>query len=451
MPEVSRRIFLMGAAAGSAAHRLQGSAQPPKPSFGAPLTAVEAWRRARFGMFIHWGLYSILGRGEWAEFFDQMDYREYERLAERFRAESFDAEAWVAAAKAAGMKYMVLTARHHDGFCLWDSKASNFKSTNSAAKRDFVLDYTRACRKAGMLVGLYYSPLDWRFPGFFFPGMYRESAEAMKKQTYDQVRELLTGYGKIDILWFDGGGDDWLGLGGLEYGSNGWRSRDTKWPQQKHYSGKPLWEPQKLYAMIRELQPEIMMNDRAGSLAAGEWQGDFSTPEGKVGEFNVDRAWETCDKLCTGWGWEPDDAMKSLRTCIQLLVKVAVNDGNLLLNVGPAASGLIEPRQVTRLRDTGAWLSQFGESIYGTRGGPFPSGAWGGCTHRGNRIYVHVIDWIEDYVQLPPIARKIVGSRSLTAREATVRQTPEGVRISVPPEDRQAPDSIVALELDGPV
>jgi len=203
--------------------------------------------------------------------------------------------------------------------------------------------------------------------------------------------------------------------------------------------------------MIRELQPGIVMNDRAGSLGAGEWQGDFSTPEGKVGEFNVDRAWETCDKLCSGWGWEPDDPMKSLRTCIQLLVKVAVNDGNLLLNVGPTASGSIEPRQVTRLKETGAWLSEFGESIYGTRGGPFPSGPWGGCTRRGNRIYVHVLDWPEDFVQLPPMARKIVNSRGLTAREATVRQNAEGIRISVPPADRQAPDSIVVLELDGPV
>ena len=143
--------------------------------------------------------------------------------------------------------------------------------------------------------------------------------------------------------------------------------------------------------------------------------------------------------------------MKSLRTCIQLLVKVAVNDGNLLLNVGPTASGSIEPRQVTRLRETGAWLSEFGRSIYGTRGGPFPSGAWGGCTKDGNRIYVHVLDWLEDFVQLPPLARKILSSRSLTAREATVQQTPEGVRISVAPADRQAPDSIVVLELDGPV
>ena len=209
--------------------------------------------------------------------------------------------------------------------------------------------------------------------------------------------------------------------------------------------------PEKLYAMIRELQPGIMMNDRAGNLGIGEWQGDFTTPEGKVGEFNVDRAWETCDKLCTGWGWEPDDAMKSLRTCIQLLVKVAVNDGNLLLNVGPTAPGSIERRQVARLRDIGTWLSQYGGSVYGTRGGPVPSGPWGGCTHRDNRIYVHVIDWPEDFVQLPPLARRILSSRSLTAREATVQQTPEGVRISVPPADRQAPDSIVVLELDGPV
>ncbi|MGD0579871.1 MAG: alpha-L-fucosidase, partial [Bryobacteraceae bacterium] len=372
-------------------------------------------------MFLHWGLYSILGRGEWVVFTEQMDYREYERLMDQFQPYAFNAEAWAATAKTAGMKYMVLTARHHDGFCLWDSKVSKFKSTNSAARRDFVADYTCACRKAGLLVGLYYSPLDWRFPGFFFPGMYRESAEAMKRQTYDQVRELLTQYGKIDILWFDGGGDDWLGLGGLEFGPGGWRTRDSKWPQDKHYAGKPLWEPHELYAMIRNLQPDILINDRAAS--PGDWQGDFSTPEGRVGAFNTQRPWETCSTLGTSWGYMPNDHMKSFRTCIQLLVQVAVNDGNLLLNVGPTALGPIEPRQVARLKELGGWLHNFGESIYGTRGGPIPSGNWGGCTYRGSQIYVHVLDWPEETVELPGLRQKILQSRSLTARDVDVRQT----------------------------
>jgi alpha-L-fucosidase len=441
--EFSRRGFLLGSAAG-AALGIGSEVSAGARTFDAPPSALDRWRQARFGMFLHWGLYSILGRGEWALFLEQMDCREYRRLMDRFNPTEFDADVWAATAKAAGMKYMVLTSRHCDGFCLWDSQVSDFTSTRSAAKRDFVAEYTRACRKAGLLVGLYYSPADWRFPGFFFPNMYRESAEAMRQQTYDQVRELLTHYGKIDILWFDAGGDDWLAHGGLEWKQGGWHSRDP----EKHYSGKPLWEAEKLYAMIRELQPEVILSDRAASY--GDWQGDFTTPEGRVGAFNTQRPWETCHMLCTSWGYKTNDRMKSLRTCVQLLVGCAVGDGNLLLNQGPRAEGSFEPRAVRRLKEVGRWLDQFGESIYGTRGGPFPSDDWGGCTHRGSRIYVHVLNWTEDVVVLPPLQRKIVSSRALTASRVEVDETSQGVRISVPPQDRQAIDTIVELELDGP-
>lgn len=446
-----RREFLKGAMAfGPAMGAMgQGSSTTGSRSFGAPEAAIQQWREARFGMFIHWGLYSVLGHGEWAVFAEQIDYRDYSRLADQFTGADFDADALAAAAKSAGMKYMVLTARHHDGFCLWDSKVSDFKSTKSAAKRDFITEYTRACRNAGLLVGLYYSPLDWRFPGFFFPAMYRESAEAMKRQTYEQVEELLTNYGKIDILWFDGGGDDWLGFGGLEWGyAAGWRTRDTKWPQTKPYTGKPLWEAEKLYALVRRLQPDVLMNGRAAS--HGDWQGDFGTPESKVGNFDTRSAWETCDVLCTSWGYEPNDPMKSLRTCVQLLARTAVNDGNLLLNVGPTGSGAIEARQAGRLKEIGEWLGKHGETIYATRGGPFRSGPWGGATHKGNKIFLHVVDWPEDVVELPPLDRKIVSSRSLTGAAATVEQTPKGIRVSVPPGARQEMDTIIVLELDGP-
>ena len=185
----------------------------------APAAAVRAWRDMRFGMFIHWGVYSIPGRGEWAQWNEQIPVEEYAKLADDFKPVKFNAAEWAATAKAAGMKYMVLTARHHDGFCLWDSQASfrDFTSMKTAAHLDFVAEYTKACRDAGLKVGLYYSPLDWRFPGFFFPGIYRSNAEAMKQQTYAQIRELLANYGQIDILWWDGGGDDWLGFGGIEW------------------------------------------------------------------------------------------------------------------------------------------------------------------------------------------------------------------------------------------
>jgi alpha-L-fucosidase len=419
-------------------------------NFSLPPKDMQWWREARFGLFIHWGVYAIPAKGEWVMWSDQIPFREYRKLADQFNPQKFDADAWAACARDAGMKYMVLTTRHHDGFCLFDSQVSDFTSVKTAAKRDFIAEYVTACRKAGLKVGFYYSPLDWRFPGYFFPNLYRESAEAMKQQTYDQVRELLTNYGKIDILWFDGGGDDWLGFGGIEWGGSqpGWHGRDSKWPQTEHFKGAPLWEPEKLYGMIRTLQPKIVMNDRAGSLGV-DWGGDFGTPEGRIGEFNTTRPWETCDTLAGAWGYCRGSTMRSLRNCIHMLVNCATRDGNLLLNTGPTADGEIEPRQVRRLRDVGQWLERYGESVYGTRGGPVAPQPWGGTTHRGNRIYVHVLDWTEDEILLPPIKRKIRASHALTCRSADVNVGKDGVRIRVPPKDRQAPDTIVVLEVEG--
>lgn len=418
--------------------------------FSLPPEGMQWWRDARFGMFIHWGVYAIPGRGEWVMWNERIPYSEYRKLADQFQPDKFDADAWAACAREAGMKYMVLTARHHDGFCLFDSQVSDFTSVKTAARRDFVAEYVTACRRAGLKVGLYYSPLDWRFPGYFFPDLYRESAEAMKQQTYDQVRELLTQYGTIDILWFDGGGDDWLGFGGIEWGAGGWHRRDTTWPQTKHFQGRPLWEPEKLYAMIRELQPQIAMNNRAGSPGLG-WEGDFGTPERRLGEVEADRAWEMCDCLAESWGYIPNKPMRSLRNCVQLLVNCAIRDGNLLLNVGPKPDGEIEARQVARLRQVGAWLSAYGASIYATRGGPFPVGRWGGTTTRDNRVYVHVLDWEEDEIILPQIPENVISGRGLTCDSAEVTVAEDSVRIRVAPEDRQAPDTIIVLETERPV
>jgi alpha-L-fucosidase len=188
---------------------------------------INWWREARFGMFIHWGLYAIPGRGEWVQWNEQIAVKEYAKLAEQFQPSNFNADAWSELAKSAGMKYVVLTARHHDGFCLFDDGANPFTSVNTAARRDFVAEYVKAVRKVGLRVGLYYSPLDWRFPGFFFPDLQRQSAEAMREQYHRQIEELLTNYGKLDVLWFDGGEQDWLNFGG-EWFIAGWRSTTTR-------------------------------------------------------------------------------------------------------------------------------------------------------------------------------------------------------------------------------
>jgi alpha-L-fucosidase len=348
---------------------------------------LQWWKDAKFGMFIHWGLYSIVGKGEWYVFNKSVDDREYRKLKDQFTAEKFDAKDWAQCAKDAGMKYMVMTCRHHDGFSLWDSPSSydHFTSMNSAAKKDFVSEYTQACREAGLKVGLYYSPLDWRFPGYFFPDMYRENAEQLKAQTYSQVEELMKNYGKIDVLWYDGGGDDWLGLGGLQLtGKEGWGIR----PKTQKYSGKPVFEPLKLNTMVRQYQPKVVMNDRSG------YEGDFSSREKALGVYDNQRAWEKCGTISAGWGYisartEP----LSLQNILFQLSNIVCRDGNYLLNVGPRPDGQIEPSQVARLKEVGQWLKLYGECIYGTRGGPVKPTQNYGASSTSKAIYIHVWEW----------------------------------------------------------
>jgi alpha-L-fucosidase len=207
------------------------------------------------------------------------------------------------------------------------------------------------------------------------------------------------------------------------------------------------------------LQPSLLINNRvskarndmAGTSKAGFFAGDFDTPEQQVGRFNLERPWESCITLCQQWAWKPDDRMKSLADCLRTLITCAGGDGNLLLNVGPMPDGRIEPRQVGRLREMGAWLAKNGEAIYGTRGGPFKPGNWGASTRQGDTIYLHIFEWpATGELRLPPIARKVLSSRVLTGGEAGVRQTEEGLSLRVPAADRQPIATVIALKLDGP-
>jgi alpha-L-fucosidase len=411
------------------------------------IARMNWWHDAKFGMFIHWGVYAIPGKGEWIQWNQQIPVEEYAKLADQFNPDKFDPDQWASLARSAGMKYIVLTTRHHDGFCLWDSKSSyrDFTIMNTPAKFDAVDKYVKACRKYDLRVGFYYSPLDWRFPGYFFPDLYRGNAEKMKEQTYKQVRELLTGYGKIDIMWWDGGGDDWLAFGCEPKGTE-LRKRDTKWPQDKHFAGKPLWEGNKLNAMVRELQPDIIVNDRANSPVV-EWEGDFTTPEGKIGKYNTSRDWETCDVLAGSWGWQPNQKPKSLEYIITTMVRVVTGDGNYLLNVGPRPDGSIEPDQAERLKEVGTWMEKYGESIYKTRGGPFPNSEWGGFTHKDNIIYIHVLDWSKMPELLPAIDRKIRKATCLSGGKVSFSQSQNGLKISVSGQPENTIDTIIKLEL----
>jgi alpha-L-fucosidase len=237
-----------------------------------PATRLEWFHDARFGMFIHWGLYAIPARGEWAMFQEKIPAEEYAPLAKRFRPRSFDADAWVGLAKEAGCKYIVLTTRHHEGFCLFDSKVSDFTAPKTAAGRDFIAEYVRACRRAGLKIGFYYSLLDWRFPAYYDgPEKDPEGWKRHVRYSHAQVCELCTQYGRIDLLWYDGAWVPWAeGEAKVNYAPKG-----------------DVWRAEELNAMARELQPHIVINNRAGTLE------DYDTPEQHIKASEAGRAWES--------------------------------------------------------------------------------------------------------------------------------------------------------------
>lgn len=331
---------------------------------------------ARFGIFIHWGLYALLGRGEWVMNVEHIPNDEYARLANKFNPSKFDADEWAALAKEAGANYMVLTTRHHDGFCLFDSKVSDFTSVKTAAKRDFVAEYVKALRKAGLKVGFYYSWLDWRFPGYYDYKGKPESAREMVAQAQAQIRELMTNYGKIDILWYDG---HWVP--GIE-------GKDDEIAE--------FWGSKKVNAMVRELQPHILINNRCGI------KEDLDTPEQHVTASEPGRGWESCMTIgdSCGWGYIHNSPnFKTVPQLIQNLVTAASGEGNFLLNCGPRPDGTIRKQEADRLRAIGKWLKVNGEAIYGSQrsklqdGSPFGNGMIGMMTAKGANHYLHVFRW----------------------------------------------------------
>jgi alpha-L-fucosidase len=388
---------------------------------------LKWWRDAKFGMFIHWGLYAITGKGEWHMHNEKIPAVEYAKLADQFHPTKFNARDWARLAKEAGMKYGVLTARHHDGFSLWDSPGSwgNFTSAATAARRDFIRDYADAFRAEGLGVGIYYSPMDWRFPAYFHPREMPENAEAMKQQCYDQIRELMSNYGKIDVLWYDGG---WL----AHQGTN----KDAAW----------LWEPLKLNKMVRDLQPTVVISPRSG------WEGDFVCEEGEkpiTGPIR-EQLWEKAMRINTrGWGYTEEEDLLPVEDLLEHLVNAICRNGNLLLNVGPDTDGVIPETQAARLRTMGQWLRHCGEAVFGTRPGPFqPVEGLYGSTCRPGTVYVHVLHWPDGVLHLPPLKFRIIGGRILNGGKCTVRQTPEGIEISAGKEARPVRLAVVALAVE---
>lgn len=388
------------------------------------------WAESRFGIFIHWGPVSLKGTEiSWSRANTNpkcpnkgpIPADVYDNLYKEFNPSKFDASEWVRICKAAGAGYMVLTAKHCDGFLLWHSKVSDYNIAASPFKRDICRELADAARKQGMRIGWYFSPMDWRDPDFrserhlmFLPRMQSE------------VRELLENYGKIDLLWFD-----WDG-------------------------GEPLYNQADTYKMVKRLQPEIVINNRL-DLGPGNNDrqilsayADYYTPEQHIGDYDDQRPWESCMTLSRRGQWAyggPDDGVKSFEACLKMLIGCAGGDGNLLLNVGPMPTGEFPPEQVERLMQLGDWLRRFGESIYGTRGGPYKPGGYGASTRKGNKIYLFVTDASLSSVRLPLLPAKVLSARVMHGGPVEVRRG-DFLEVFLKDSDRQPIVTVVELELD---
>jgi alpha-L-fucosidase len=390
------------------------------------------WRAARFGMFIHWGPISLTGQElSWSRANSNTNCPNngpipvpvYDNLYKRFDPTNFNANEWVGIAKSAGMKYMVLTAKHGDGFLLWDSKVDGYNIGATPFHRDVCAELAEAAHKKNEKIGWYFSEMDWRDPD-----CRSTNNERFVKKFQAELRELLSNYGKISVLWFDS-------------------------------DGRPaMWDPPTTYALVRGLQPQILINNRLEMSTTEQWlhQGqlhpneDYYTPEQTIGAYDDRTPWETCMTLGTQWSWKPDDKIKPASDVIHILAQCAGGDGNLLLDVGPMPDGRIEPRQVDVLKQVGAWLDKNGESIYGTRGGPWKPTKAITSTRKGKTIYLHILHGGNETIELPSIARKIKSASLLGGGRIEFAQQDGKLILTVPFALRDASDTVMKLKLDGP-
>ena len=397
--------------------------------------ALHRWQAMRFGMFIHWGPVTLRGTEIGWSRGTQVPIEDYDNLYREFNPVLFSAYDWVDAAKAGGMKYIVMVAKHHDGFCLWDSRYTPYKITRSPFGRDVLRELSDECRSERVMFCTYYSILDWHHADYTtrHGGDPRpvESSDMDRYRAYlrDQVGELIRDY-HTNLLWFDG---QW---------EKSWTHRDGM----------------DLYAWARGLNDSLLINNRVDKGRGAWWKktdtaafaGDFGTPEQEVGAFDNEHPWESCVTICTQWSWRPNDTLKTLKTCIELLARTAGGGGNLLLNVSPMPDGRIEQRQINRLREIGFWLARFGESIYDTRGGPWKPGPGVASTCRGSKVYVHLLDPPGRELRLPAIpGRGVVSARLLNGEKLSPRTESGRLIIPLPATLPDTNDAVIALQLDG--
>jgi alpha-L-fucosidase len=417
-------ILLAGAAFG----------QTYQPS-EANLKAREWFQNARFGMFIHWGVYSVPGDGEWVMNNRKMTVADYEKLAPQFDPTEYNPAEWVALAKTAGMKYITITSKHHDGFAMWGTKQNRWNIVDATPyKKDVLKMLAEECHRQGIKLFFYHSELDWHSPDYYPRGRTGQSSGRPESGDFNrylefmdnQLRELLTGYGDIAGIWFDG----W------------WDKPDAD------------WHIDRTYRLIHSLQPAALIGNNHHRLPfpAEDFQMfEKDLPGQKTAEFNATSAvgqlpLETCDTISNAWGYNKNDKhFKSAARLIQYLARAAGFNANFLLNVGPMPNGKIQPEFVERLRGVGKWVERNGESIYGTHGGPLRPTSWGATTQRPGKIYVHVMDYDGDLLalsKLPPVK----GARVLTSgAPVEVTEIQGGIVLHLP-EARDEADTVLVLE-----
>jgi alpha-L-fucosidase len=412
------------------------SAQTAYRPTAANLAARQWFRDARFGMFIHWGVYSVLQDDAWVMNTRHLRLAEYETLAPQFDPVRFDAAEWVALAKGAGARYITFTTKHHDGFAMWGSRASDWNIVaRTPFHRDVVRELADECRRQGIGLFVYYSQLDWHHPDFYprgGTGRWTGRPDSGDFGHYldfldAQLRELLTGYGPLAGVWFDGQWD---------------RGGD--------------WRLDRTYGMIHQLQPAALIgSNHNGRFNPGEDIALFErllpgTQSARLDSARaLDLPMEMSETINDSWGFRLwDRNYKSADQLIRELVEAAGQDANFLLNVGPMPTGEIQPQFVERMRAIGQWLGTHGEGIYGTRGGPVPPRPWGVTTQKGDRVFVHVLDWSDPELALPPLPRR-VRAASLLVGGARVpfRETRDGITLTLPARSADEVDQVVVLEL----
>jgi len=385
------------------------------------------WRDGKFGMFIHWGLYAVPagewkgtkvpGIGEWIMHNGRIPKGEYSKLQEEFNPVKYDPEQWVRIAKQAGIKYIVITSKHHDGFCLFDSKLTDYDIAGTPYGKDLLKPLADACHQEGIKICWYHSIMDWHHP----------EAHNEKYFTHmrGQLQELLTNYGDVGVLWFDG---EWI----------------DEWTEQQGVE---------LEKSLRQLQPNLIVNNRVGKRKRSP--GDFGTPEQHVPATGTPGwDWETCMTMNDTWGFRKDDHnWKSTEDLIHKLVDIVSKGGNFLLNVGPTAEGEIPRPSIQRLSDIGRWMDVNNQSIYGTTASPFKLLPWGRCTKKPGVLYLHVFDWPRDGKLFVPGLQNDVTKAYLLADDAKAMlittRAEEEVVVSVPAKALDAVDTVVVLEIDG--